>query len=249
MVPFIPVDKANIAIIDGRASEKIVNNLENLNIKVIKTTKCNELQESISYHPDIVMHPIDHKTLIVAPNVFEYYESELHGLGINLIKGQAVLNSTYPYDIAYNVGRLKDVAIHNFKYTDEKLLFCLKIQNLELIKINQGYSKCSLLIVDERSGITADSYMYNRLLEKGYDMLLIEPGHINLFNEKYGFIGGCSGNLSYRTILLTGKIDNHPNSKEIYKFISDKNLEIIFLSDEEIIDLGTIITLVGNCKN
>lgn len=241
--PFIPLMEANIAIIDGRASEKIVNNLEKFNIKVVRTIKCNELQESISYHPDIVLHPINHNTVIVAPNVFDYYYEKLSPLGIKILKGNAILDSKYPKDIAYNVGRLKNIAIHNFKYVDEKLKFYLEKEKIELINVKQGYTKCSLAIVDDISGITADVCIYKKLSELGYNMLLIEPGHINLFNEKYGFIGGASGNYSKDIIMFTGRLDKHPDNIRIENFIKNRNKKILYLSNEDIIDLGTIITL------
>jgi len=245
--PFIPISNANIAIIDGRADNKTVNNLENLNIKVIRTLKCNDVQESISYHPDIVIHPINHNTLIIAPNVYDYYEEKLWGMGINILKGETVLQCKYPGDIAYNVGRLKDIAIHNFKYTDEKLKFYLKKEDIAFVNVNQGYSKCSLLVVDDISGITADLAIYNKLSELGYNMLLIQPGYINLENEKYGFIGGASGNYSMDTIILSGSLDNHPDNLKIKSFINDKNKKIIYISNETITDIGTIITLNIKC--
>lgn len=241
--PFIPISNANIAIIDGRVDNKTVNNLEKLNIKVIRTLKCNDVQESVSYHPDIVIHPINHNTLIIAPNVYDYYEEKLWRMGINIIKGETVLKCKYPGDIAYNVGRLKDIAIHNFKYTDEKLRFYLEKNNVSFVNVNQGYSKCSLLVVDDISGITADLAIYNKLSELGYNMLLIQPGYINLKNEKYGFIGGSSGNYSIDTIMLSGNLDNHPDNLKIKSFINDRNKKIIYLSNETITDIGTIITL------
>ena len=245
--PFIPITNADIAIIDCRVDIKVVNNLEKLNIKVIRTLKCNDLQESVSCHPDIVIHPINHNTLMIAPNVFDYYKEQLSGLGIKLIKGETLLECKYPYDIAYNVGRLSGIAIHNFKYTDEKLKFYLKKENLELVNIKQGYSKCSLLIVDDRSGITADLIMYKTLSELGYDMLLIQSGYINLENEKYGFIGGTSGNLSKDTILLSGVLDNHPDKEKIETFINEKNKNIVYIENGYINDIGTIITLNNYC--
>ena len=66
--------------------------LKKLNINIIPTIACKEVAEPISYHPDIVIHPINHNTLIVAPNVFDYYEDKLHGLGIKIIKGETKLD-------------------------------------------------------------------------------------------------------------------------------------------------------------
>lgn len=244
--PFIPKNNANVAILDARASNIIVNNLEKLNIKVVRTIKCKELDESVQFHPDMVMHPIASNTVIVAPNVFDYYDEHLSKLGIIVLKGEKVISSKYPFDIAYNVGRLDNVAVHNFKHTDEKLMYYLKKENVELINVKQGYSKCSLAIVDESSGITSDVIIFNKLTKMGYDMLLIEPGSIKLENQKYGFIGGASGNYSKDELFFSGKLISHPNSFEIKKFIEEKNKKIIYLSDDEIVDLGTIITL-NNC--
>ena len=241
--PFIPQAKAKAVIIDGRAEKTITDSLEKLNIKVLKTIKCKDVDESISYHPDIVMHPINHNTVIIAPNVYDFYEEELNSLGIKAIKGETNLEKKYPRDIAYNVARLKGAAIHNFKHTDEKLKFYLKKENLEFININQGYSKCSLSIVDETSGITADKYMCKSLTEIGYDILLINPGHIYLEKQNYGFIGGATGNLSHNTILFTGSLKDHPDCGEIISFINKKNLNMIFLSSSKIVDVGTIMTL------
>lgn len=245
--PFIPLKQANLTIIDGRVDEVTVKKLEKLNIKVIRTIKCADVQESISYHPDIVLHPIDHKTLIVAPNVYDYYADSLSNLGIKVIKGETVLKYDYPFDIAYNVGRLKDIAIHNFKYTDEKLKFYLKKKNLSFINVNQGYTKCSLAIVDDISGITSDSYIYKTLSNQGYHMLLIQPGYINLANEKYGFIGGATGSLSVDTIIFSGTLNHHPDYNKIVNFINERGKNILYLSKNQIADFGTIINLNYIC--
>lgn len=240
---FIPLNQARIAIIDGRADKEIVTNLEKNNITVIKSIECKEIDSNISYHPDMVMHPISYDTLLIAPNVYEYYNHILSPLGIRVIKGETELEKKYPYDIAYNVARLKDIAIHNFKYTDEVLKFHLKKQNLELLDVKQGYSKCSLAIIDEASGITSDKYMYKKLTEKGYEVLLIESGYIKLEGYNYGFIGGTCGNFSKNKILFSGKFNNHPDYKRISSFIKSRNKNITMLSKDGIIDIGTIITL------
>lgn len=241
--PFIPIEKANIAIVAGNAERNIFQTLEKMKIKVIPTVKCEGIDESISYHPDIVMHPIDHNTLVIAPNVYEYYEEKLKGLNLKLIKGDTKLSGKYPKDIAYNIGRIYGKAIHNFKYTDEVLKFYFKKENIELINVKQGYTKCSMAVVDESSIITADYPIYIKLKELGCDPLLISPGHIKLEGQNYGFIGGATGNLSKDVILLSGKLDKHPDRKKIEEYIFKNNKKIIYISDKEVADIGTIITL------
>lgn len=244
--PFIPHTSANIALVAGNANIDIIKSLEKMNIHVITTVKCEDVDESISYHPDIVMHPINYNTLVIAPNVYDYYYDRFKNTNIKLIRGETKLKGKYPEDVAYNIGRIYGKAIHNFKYTDEVLKFYLEKENLEFINIKQGYSKCSIAVIDEYSIITSDCPIYSKLKDIGYDPLLISPGHIELKGQNYGFIGGATGNLSKDKILLAGNLDEHPDKDKIEGFISKKNKKIIYLSDEKITDIGTIITLY-NC--
>lgn len=245
--PFIPLAKANIAIVAGDAHEDIIKTLDELNIKVIHTIKCKDVDESISFHPDIIMHPINHNTLVIAPNVYEYYKEQLKGLNIKLIKGEKILGGKYPHNIAYNIGRVYGSAIHNFKYTDELAKFYLEKENLKFIDVKQGYTKCSMAVVDETSIITADYPIYTSLRDFGYDPLLISPGDIQLEGQNYGFIGGATGNFSKDTIFLSGSLEGHPDKEKVENYIFKKNKKIIYLSNKKIVDIGTIITLNNNC--
>lgn len=243
---FIPLKKADLVIIHGKVSQEIIDKLKKIDLKIIPTIKCESVDESIAYHPDIVLHPVSHNTLIVAPEVFDYYYNELNLFGIKLIKGTTNLGNLYPLDISYNVGRVGSHAFHKLQYTDPVLKSYLNNGNIEFININQGYSKCSMAIINDTSIITADKNIHLKLLELGYDSLLIEAGSVELEKQKYGFIGGATGNLSPDTILFSGHIDDHPDKIKIIDFIKQKHVEIIYLSKERIIDIGTIICLNSN---
>ncbi|NLC03818.1 MAG: hypothetical protein GX787_05995 [Tissierellia bacterium] len=214
-----------------------------MNLKIIPTIKCESVDESIAYHPDIVLHPVNHNTLIVAPEVFDYYYNELNLLGIRLIKGTTNLGNLYPLDISYNVGRVGKYAFHKLQYTDPILRSYLNNQNIDFVNINQGYSKCSMAIINDSSIITADKNIHLKLLELGYDSLLIEAGYVELKKQKYGFFGGATGNLTPDKILFSGHIDDHPDKIKIIDFIKQKHVDIIYLSKEKITDIGTIICL------
>ena len=243
--PFIPLPgkMGNTVVVDGRVSTEILNNLKKMNLKIIPTIECIGVDMPISYHPDIVMHPINHNTIIVAPNVFDYYREKFYGMGIKILEGQTKLKENYPGDIAYNVGRVGNIAIHNFKYTDEKLKFYLLKENIKLIHINQGYTKCSMGIVDEKAVITSDYPMYQKLTNLGIDVLLIKSGNIKIDKYDYGFIGGTWGNLSRDIIMISGVLNEHPDRENIIKFFKKYKKRIVWLSNEKIIDIGTIISL------
>ena len=244
--PFIPLKSADTIILAGNADMEIVDALKKIKVNIIPTIKCLEVSDSISYHPDIVVHPVNHSTLVIAPNVYDYYKDVLSGTNLKLIKGEKKLKVKYPEDIAYNVGRMENIGIHNLDYTDEVLKFYLRKEDIELINVKQGYTKCSMAIVDKNSAITADKPIYKILTEKGYSALLVQPGYIDLENQNYGFIGGATGNLSEDSILFSGSLDHHPDKKNIFKFIKSKNKNIHFLSSKNIVDIGTIISL--NCN-
>lgn len=241
--PFIPMKKANTVIIDGRLGKKLVKKLEELNFQVIPTIECKELAPPIAYHPDIVMHPINHKTMILAANVFDYYEEIFRRMGIRPIRGESYLDKSYPLNIPYNVGRIGNYAIHNTKYTDEKLKFYLKKEGVELLHVEQGYSKCSMALVGPGAIVTADRPIHKLVEGLGYESLLIEPGYISLEGYPYGFIGGTCGKISKDGILLSGSLAGHPDRIKIENFIKKYNKSIICLSNDDIVDLGTIISL------
>ena len=240
--PFIPFKKADLLIVDGRY-EYLFHDIKEQGIKIIPTIKCEELYEAISYHPDILVHPISHDKLIVAPNVYNYFKDALKSTNIKVISGEKKLNRNYPSNIAYNVARVKNYAIHNMKYTDEKLMYYLKKEGIEFINVKQGYSKCSIAILSDDLIITADPSIYKKCIEKNLEVLKIESGYIALPGLDYGFIGGATGLLSKDKIMFSGTYDNHPNYKDINKILEKNNIVPIILSKEKIIDIGSIIPL------
>lgn len=241
---FIPEYKILLALIDKRITKDMKAKLNDLNINIIESTPCIETYDAINCHPDITILKINDNNIIVAPNVYDYYSKKLCPLGFNIIKGNSLIKSKYPYNIAYNIAIFGKYAIHNLKYTDKKVLEFLDKNNFTKINVKQGYCKCSICIVDENSIITSDEGIYKEVIKHDIDCLLIEKGHIDLFDLSYGFIGGCSGLISKDDLIFFGDISKHPNYNEIKKFVESKNKNIISLSNEKLLDLGSLIPLI-----
>lgn len=231
-----------ICIVAGNSSEEILTSLEEMNLELIKTKKCLDLYDSISYHPDIHLCPVDENTVVVAASLYDYYRRKLEKTGIELIKGSTSLGDKYPSNISYNVGIIGDYAFHNGKYTDPVLKKELEKRSIELIDIKQGYSKCSMAIISDKSLITADRIIYEKSIDLGLDCLLIEAGSVYLEGQNYGFIGGASGNYE-DTFLLTGYLNHHPDKKKIESFLKKSNKTIKYLSDRPVEDLGSIFII------
>lgn len=240
---FIVKRKLSLALVDARITPSMEKSLGQHNIDIIKTPPCEETYNAIKYHPDITICKLNDNNIIVAPNVYEYYNHILPKYGFNIIKGSSTVTSKYPNNVQYNIAIFGNYALHNFKYTDNTILKYLNDNNFIKINVNQGYCKCSTCIVDENSIITSDEGIYNEVIKYKIDCLLIEKGYINLFELDYGFIGGCTGMISHNKIVFFGNINNHPNYIEIKRFINERNKEIVNLSKEHLLDLGSLIPL------
>lgn len=244
MNPFVPTKMPRYAIIDYRASEEIKSYLKKLNIKLIKTVKCSDLQEPVDGHPDMVMHPIDEKTFIVAPNVFDYYRSVLNNIGIKVIKGGKTLCRNYPEDIAYNVARIGRYAVHNTHHTDQVLKYYLEEANIEFIHVNQGYSKCSLAAVGKNKAVTSDLSIHEKIKSYNIDCMFINPEVVYLKGYNHGFIGGCTGLINEKIFLSTGKIFDKIIIDAFKQFIQSSGYLYEEASSQQIIDLGSIIPII-----
>lgn len=256
--PFCFEGKLKTCIVDGRITDELEKSLLDRDIRVIKTPKCKDVYDAISYHPDIQFFNCGNGKIIVAPNLYEsyieilndFYSSEegyeIENIKIDLIKGDKPLSKKYPDDIAYNVCIVGKYALHNFEYTDKEVLKYLDENEFERINIKQGYSKCSICVVDDKSIITADKGILDSIEKSGADIdyLLIEQGNIDLFDMNFGFIGGCTGILSDSEVGFLGKVENHPDFEKIKEFLNKYGKRYVSLSKEKLIDLGSIIPIV-----
>lgn len=242
--PFIPQQQVKLMLIDGRVREDILYKLSSFNIDCILTDRCTSLHSSISYHPDIQLHPLGDDKLVISPNMYENIKAKLQQFSFNTICGSSFLKSNYPENIAYNVARIGNFCFHNLKYTDAVLSLYLQNKGLQFINIAQGYSKCSVTVINYTAIVTSDKGIHKAALKNGIDSLLISPGYIELENQPYGFIGGCTGLISPDVLAVTGSLKNHPDCKRIFEFCAKHKVEIIFLSDRIPIDLGSLIPLL-----
>ena len=244
MNPYIPFKNPRYVIIDYRASEEILNHLKDLNIEPIKTMKCSDLQEPVDGHPDMVIHPIDFETFVIAPNVYDYYRNVLEGKGIKVIKGGKTLSRNYPEDIAYNVARIGRYAVHNTKHTDQVLKYYLEEAGIEFIHVNQGYTKCSIAPVSENKALTSDFLIHEKLISYNIDCLYINPKVVYLKGYDNGFIGGCTGLINKKIFLSTGKIFDENISVLLKEFIQSTGYLYDEASSKQITDLGTLIPII-----
>jgi len=229
-----------IAIVDCRADDKSVYRLENYGLRVIPTIKIDTLYDAIATHADIQIHYLGENKFVCAPEAFDYYRNQLSD-EFTLIKGSLSLKSQYPHDIGYNVATLDKFAICNSRYTAIEILSEYKRMSKEILNAKQGYSKCSICVVNGNAIITADTGIAKSADEHNIDVLRINPGHIELRNMNYGFIGGATGLINKDVLAVNGSLETHPDADAITQFCKKHNVELYPLKDGILTDIGTII--------
>ena len=230
----------NAAIIDPRSPDDVKKNLASLGLDIIPIPRTSLVAEPVSGHPDIQIF-VHKKSAFTHPDISPDF-IKLLGRYCDINVCTTKLNREYPLDIAYNVACTGNTAIHKMKNTAPEIIKYFTENNIDLINTKQGYSKCSTLIAGSKSIITSDNSIHKSAEANGLDSLLIMPGFFDLPGYNYGFIGGASGQLE-KTILMSGRIDHHPDYEKITDFLKSRGMDILYLSENPAVDIGSILII------
>ncbi len=225
-------------IIDNRMRQIEKQKLQNMGYEIIEIQTSPNVYTEISSHVDIFACKIENE-IIVEPT------QNINNIS-NKIYGKDKVLSQYPFDIKYNVCIIGNKAIHNLKYTDEILKKELFNKGFKLINTTQGYTNCSIAVIDDRSAIVTDKGLNKILQKNGIDTLYLSNElDIKLLNgkqysNKRGFIGGCISRINNK-IIVFGELKKIDSENKIREFIKKRNLEIIEFCGLDVIDYGGLI--------
>ena len=194
---------------------------------------------SISSHPDIFFfcHNERHcDSVICAENVHIDLPEN-----IMVVNGGKSIGNAYPATVSYNAVGVGNMLIHNLQYTDEKIKELYENVSTKSVQlnVNQGYTRCNLLALDENNFITSDFGIKKVLEDNGRNVFYVDPHQITLPGHDYGFFPGCCG-LVDDCVVVCGALKHLKECKELKKFIRRNNMKIIELYDGEPIDVGSI---------
>ncbi len=214
--------------------------IENMGNRVITSDCIKSILAPERNHADMQILQIN--DVIFMLNECSILRESLPNKSIRFCKNSA--GSKYPDNILLNFLYLNG-KLYGKKSAIDPVVeeYCID-NNIDIINVNQGYARCSTLVIKENAVITSDKSIEKALRKDGVDVLLILSGNIILDGFDYGFIGGASGKLDKNTIVFFGNIKKHPDYNIIRNFCNKYNVKIKIISEEmALTDIGGIVRI------
>lgn len=201
--------------------------------------------------PDLIPYEQDHadmQCLILDDTAFVLKEctrlaDELRSFYC-VIPTEGEIRRKYPHNVLLNAAVVGKNVITKTDSLDRIVREYCENHGYRLIHVKQGYAKCSCAVVSDNAIITADNGIYNSLEEYKTEVLKIRQGRVALEGEPYGFIGGASGLdvcSGERILYFAGKIELHPDCREIKHFCEKHHTKVVSLTDGELTDIGGML--------
>ncbi len=242
------IDKANLPQNDvkhcviSEDGKKAVEFLNRIGIKTLQVEKSSELDNEISSHTDLLFSYCGKKQAIIAPNQTHLIK-KVKELGCRVEVAEFEPFSPYPNDILLNSTIINDSMICKMNSTSDFLLDFAKQNNINILDSKQGYSKCSICVVNENAIITEDCGIARLLKNSQINVLKIEGGFIKLSDSHTGFLGGTSGKIGKDKLYFNGNLKEHPSYGAIINFLDLYNVKPVFDESYKLTDIGSIIPI------
>ncbi len=195
---------------------------------------------SIACHPDIFFFQHENQ-LITNPELPNTWENWLISHQISFRKGNNTPQGKYPLTAPYNAVSSGNSLIHNLKYTDPLILSLFDPQNR--IHVNQAYTRCNLLSLNEETFITSDRGILKILATHQKNVLYLHPETVRLPGHSHGFIGGCCG-IAGCQLFVNGSIKMMPEGEIFIKFIEKAGFEAVELHKGILTDVGSLMFIL-----
>lgn len=247
--PNLPVC-ADIVIIGEKYCKILQNSIKSLGINALFMPDNPYVDPRLSGHADLSVLHLGGDRLLLAPYLKgSSFSRQLEDRGFDIQFADIEQSALYPNDAQMNVCILGDKVIYNPKTVPDTIVKYLTIENGAIqVSSRQGYSRCSVCVVNDNAIITADEGICRSAKAHEIDVLKIRPGYIDLPGFDYGFIGGASFKLSDTKLAFTGGLDKHPDTERIIEFASLHNIDIVYITDKPAFDIGGAIPITEASK-
>jgi len=232
-----------LAVTDCRISDEAASALKRNGFQLLRMPPHPSLPHPVASHPDMLFF-CGRNAIYCTTEYFSIAKQELQQISAACQKEiRAVSQSVshdYPFDILFNIAVVGESAFCLKEHTATEIL---SEEPFDFYSVKQGYTKCSVIPVDERSLITADASIAAVATRRGLDILLLREQATDLQGYDTGFIGGATSYSPYfqdPNIYFCGDLDTHPQSREIRRFCAERNRTCISLTQHPLQDVGTV---------
>lgn len=236
--PHLPQGAVRHIIIGEKYQKCLENALIEHDLTPIWLKNNDFVDERLSGHCDLMAAHLGGKTVVTSELLKNSHIFD--NLGIEQLTIPNPMDKLYPMDAGLNFCIVGDKLIYNPKTACESAVSLLKC---EKIPCKQGYTKCSICIVNENSIITADSKIAQSAAAQGIDALLVDKRLSALDGFDYGFIGGASFKIGKNKLAFTGNINNVTERERIESFLNKRGIEAVYLTSNGLFDIGSAIPL------
>lgn len=246
-VPNLPKGKVKAGIISNE-NAKIIKLLESYGVRPIFTQKNVDIDNVISNHADINIHHLGNNKFITDSSQHSPIQI-LEQMRAEIIKPQEAVSGEYPSDCRLNFARIGNKLIGKADICDRNLKAYCDANQIDLINAHQGYSKCSVCVVNKQSIITDDHSIKKAADAAGIDCLLISKGDIRLNGYRYGFIGGASTLIDKNKLLFFGNLKAHTDYQDIIRFCHKHDCDVAYDESFELTDVGGMIPVLEDSND
>lgn len=243
IIPNLPEAPVNKAIVSCEISECIEASIRDFGIEPLKLCGNMNTDDAVKHHADIYFCHTGKNTLFGAKNICSIMGENRLNITYADVKLDNKKIISYPNDAFMNCVVIGKYLICNKKSVATEILQFADTTGLEIIHANQGYTKCNICVVDEKSIITEDKGIADTLLQYGFNILLLEAKCVRIKKYSYGFIGGASGKISKDKLAFFGDISTHVEFDKIKHFLYKRDVELVSLSREPLTDHGSLLSI------
>ncbi len=238
ILPNLPEKKVKAALI-GENKDNTAEFLQNIGI-VCHTLKKNALLDGETCdHADMLCSYCGNGTFVLSQSdEISGVLTDRYNADVYVEKG---IKAPYPHDIALNACFINKFLLCREIALSQYLKNFCNNNAVRIINTKQGYSKCSVCVVNSNSVITEDEGIAYLLKNYQFNVLLIKRGGVYLSGKHYGFIGGCSGLVSENVMYFNGDIKKHPQYNEIADFLNNRKIDLIYNEKMILTDFGGFI--------
>lgn len=238
------MNKDTLALVASNTPSAVCDLLKNNGFDILRMPVCERLALPVRAHTDMLVFALDGTVFC-----HESYEKEngqtfdiIRSFGYEVITVGGEYSADYPNDVIFNIARVGRNIVVGKRTRADRIIEFAEEKGYAVVKVSQGYAKCSSCVVGENALITSDKTIAKALLEKECDVLLIGEGDVRLDGYSYGFIGGASGHFE-DTVYFAGDPRLHRDGKEIIDFCKRNGKHVVYSVGEELADIGSIIFL------